>query len=117
MAFQDKSAESIGSQLAVGDVEGHLHVLSLPKNLVKRGPKEMETAGAFFASEEEAVLYFDERKKSLIEMKEQLLKEALLKDDKDEGAVKTSDVEMEQAEASYQAFFAQMQAQLKEEEE
>jgi hypothetical protein len=52
MGFQKLPAESdkaewqrAASQLAVGDADGHLHVLELPKNLVRQGNQSMEAEG------------------------------------------------------------------------
>lgn len=106
------------SQLAVGDEQGHLHVLTLPKNLIRAGAKEFDMMKAFLDREEAAVTYFAERRAQLAEMKEELEKNA-------EGGMeaeaseKVEDVDkiLETAEQTYKAFELQWKAQLAEEEE
>eukprot|EP00397_Hematodinium_sp_SG-2012_P012807 GEMP01012989.1.p1 GENE.GEMP01012989.1~~GEMP01012989.1.p1 ORF type:complete len:918 (+),score=226.78 GEMP01012989.1:33-2756(+) len=57
------------SQLAVGDEQGHLHVLFLPKNLVKAAREEMSLMQRFIDREVVRINYFLERKEQLAEKK------------------------------------------------
>ncbi len=105
------------SQLAVGDVDGHLHVLTLPKNLVRAGGKEQEMMQGFLQREEAAVVYFSERRLKLGEMREEMEKQ---QEEKQEDAGPTTDDTdklMDAAEATYKKFELEWKAVLAEEEE
>lgn len=107
--------------LAVGDVHGHLHVHNLPKNLVKMAGKEKVNTRKFFEREEKRVLYFQERRTKLIEMKEKMEKQqdnAGEKADEEKGKAteghgEAQDKADRQAEAMYQALEAECIEHLK----
>mmetsp|Transcript_16068 Transcript_16068/g.35267 ORF Transcript_16068/g.35267 Transcript_16068/m.35267 type:complete len:815 (+) Transcript_16068:107-2551(+) len=69
--------------LAVGDALGHLHALIIPKNLVRQAGRELDTMGKFLKREEVRVRYFQDRRNDLIELKEQLEKQAQMAADKE----------------------------------
>ena len=69
------SKANADSQLAVGDCDGHLHVLTLPKSLVKGPAKEVEDMRRFLEREETSVAYFGSRKARLADLREELEKE------------------------------------------
>lgn len=125
-----KKTEEANCQLAVGDVDGHLHILVLPKNLVKPLNKEAEGMTKFLEREEQSVEYFSSRKTALAELKEE--KEKAEQSGKDaaeaaaaggaggEGAVKTAkevtDEALDRAEAFYKKFEMEQKAIMEEEE-
>lgn len=53
--------EKDSEHLAVGDVDGCLHLLKLPLNLRRRTPNELENIRGFFDKEMERVNYFNKR--------------------------------------------------------
>jgi len=63
-------------KLAVGDVQGHLHVHNIPKNLVKQAGRELDNMRKFLDREENRVNYFQERHQQLKELKETMEKQA-----------------------------------------
>jgi len=65
----DATDPNAASQLAVGDDQGHLHVLILPKNLVKASKKELSLMQRFIDREIVRVQYFLERKDALVNTK------------------------------------------------
>merc|ERR1712039_462404 len=70
MVFR-KTTDSSGEQLlAVGDAHGHLHVLMIPKNLVRQAGKELDNMRKFLDREEQRVKYFQDRRVELAEMRE-----------------------------------------------
>mmetsp|Transcript_100428 Transcript_100428/g.199342 ORF Transcript_100428/g.199342 Transcript_100428/m.199342 type:complete len:1000 (+) Transcript_100428:39-3038(+) len=62
--------------LAVGTAHGHLHVLAVPKNLVKPAGRENDAMRKFLDHEVERVTYLQGRRQELLELKEQLEKKA-----------------------------------------
>merc|ERR1711920_580309 len=70
-------------RLAVGDAGGHLHVHTIPKNLVRQAGKEFDNMQKFLEREEHRVAYFRERRQELAELKEKLEKDAQMAADKD----------------------------------
>merc|ERR1719230_969804 len=69
--------------LAVGDALGHMHVHTIPKNLVRQAGKEVENMRKFLDREEERVKYFEGRRKELADLKEQMEKQAQMAADKE----------------------------------
>jgi len=81
MVFSKGAEEQM---LAAGDAQGHLHVHTIPKNLSKPAPKEVQTMQRFLEREEQRVVYFEQRQQELAELKEQLEKQAQMQADKEE---------------------------------
>merc|ERR1712118_582446 len=69
-------------KLAVGDEHGHLHVLNMPKNLVKQASREFDAMKKFLEREEARVAYFEKRRVELAELKETLEKQQQMAADK-----------------------------------
>merc|ERR1712039_207667 len=93
------SAAAVSQQeqlLAVGDAQGYLHVLTIPKNLVKPVARERENMKRFLEREEARVNYFRGRQEEL-----QVLKETMEKGAKDDAK------EDERLEAEYQKLEAE----------
>lgn len=61
--------------VAVGDEQGYLRVLQLPKNLVKPAGKEQDAIQRLIQREEERVLYFSERPGALDAMRAEMEKQ------------------------------------------
>merc|ERR1719331_1436662 len=61
---------------AVGDEQGHLHVLDLPKNLVRPAGNERKVMEQLMEREEERVGYFLERNGTLQQMRDDMEKQA-----------------------------------------
>jgi len=74
------------SQLAVGDEQGHVHVLLLPKNLVKASKKELTLMQRFIDREVVRITYFEKRKEELLEENP----EEVEKEDSDSGKEETA---------------------------
>lgn len=94
-------------KLAVGDVQGHLHVHSMPKNLVRQVGKEFNTMQKFLEREEQRVKYFESRRTELADLKEKLEKQEQMaagEEDADKGKANTADDDRldQAAEAVYQ---------------
>lgn len=105
-------------KLAVGDVQGHLHVHSIPKNLVRKVGKEVTAMKTFLEREEARVKYFEERRKVLGELKEAMEKQAQLATGDDELPDKNKVViDQEKVDAAaeevYQKLLAECVEQLK----
>jgi hypothetical protein len=66
------SDETKQDMVAVGDEQGHLHVLDLPKNLVRPAGKEKKAMEQLMQREEERVTYFLERGRTLEDLREQM---------------------------------------------
>jgi len=61
---------------AVGDEQGHLHVLDLPKNLVRPAGNERKVMEQLMQREEERVGYFLERNGTLQQMRDEMERQA-----------------------------------------
>jgi len=72
---QEKRGHS-EQRLAIGDEQGHLHVLVMPANLVKEQGKEKPYMLDFFDREERRVAYFAERRTRLEGLREEIEKHA-----------------------------------------
>merc|ERR1712139_59850 len=70
--------------LAVGDVNGHVHVHLIPKNLVRQQGKELELMEKFLDREVKRVLHFQDRRQKLAELKENMEKQAQMAAEKEE---------------------------------
>ncbi|CAD7967085.1 unnamed protein product [Amoebophrya sp. A25] len=114
--------DSVKNMLAIGDADGHLHVMQLPKNLIRPGAKEKELMRSFLDREETATTYFTGRKSSLAELAEELQKQEdqrLQAESAAEGGV-VSEAEIEATkvqdrQARYKSFEVQMKLQMEEE--
>lgn len=116
MGFQSVYNESdsavAASQLALGDVDGHLHVLSLPKNLVRPGQKEFDLMKQFFEREEASVEYFAERRAVLLELREEMEKQAQESVKDEVKGEEDYDAKVSASEAAYRRFEAEQKALL-----
>ena len=100
-----EAKQRIPQRLAVGDEQGHLHVLEMPTNLTRQAGKEKESIATFLEREEKRINYFAERRGELFQMMEEKEKEA----DAAEQAESESDAQkleaekeaMDKAEAEY----------------
>ena len=105
-----------------GDVDGHLHVLILPKNLIRAGAKEYDVMLGNLERDEQSVIYFEQRRAKLAEIKEELEKLAETdtgEEDPEKLAAEAEDKRvkaLEAAEAAYKKYELEMKAQLAEEE-
>lgn len=93
-------------KLAIGDEHGHLHVLNMPKNLVKQTGRELDAMKKFLEREEARVGYFETRRVELGELKETLEKQAQMAADKGEEQQANKEADDEKldqaAESAYQ---------------
>jgi WD40 repeat protein len=77
MTFLKQDSHNSSEQLlAVGDAQGYLHVLTIPKNLVRPAGRELENMKKFLEREEARVSYFRERQDELQTLKEKMEKQA-----------------------------------------
>merc|ERR1719335_1503872 len=76
MVFLKHGDLQADQKLAIGDVQGHLHVHSIPKNLVRQVGKEEKSFQKFLEREEQRVAYFEARRKELDEVRETFEKQA-----------------------------------------
>lgn len=91
MAFLKHGDLTQDQRLAVGDAGGHLHVHTIPKNLVRQAGRELDNMQKFLEREEHRVGYFRDRRQELAELKEKLEKDAQMAADKEaEAAAKTA---------------------------
>lgn len=97
-------------KLATGDSQGHLHVHSIPKNLVRQAGKEKENMLKFIEREEARVRYFQERRTELAELKEKLEKQAQMEADKEENETKVV-VDQEKLDAHDESIYQNMKAE------
>jgi WD40 repeat protein len=110
--------DAIGEQLlAVGDSNGTLHVLSVPKNLVRQAGKEKDTMARFLEREEGRVKYFEERRHALADLKEKMEREEQMAVDKEAAEKEKPSADQEAvdnaAEAMYQKLELEVLEQLK----
>jgi len=87
MAFLRHGDMQVDQRLAVGDAGGHLHVHTIPKNLVRPQGKEIDNMQKFLEREEQRVGYFRDRRQELAELKETLEKQAQMAADKEAEAL------------------------------
>mmetsp|Transcript_9541 Transcript_9541/g.21872 ORF Transcript_9541/g.21872 Transcript_9541/m.21872 type:complete len:795 (-) Transcript_9541:101-2485(-) len=98
-------------KLAVGDAQGHLHVHSIPKNLVRQAGKEHQTMQKFLEREEQRVKYFDERLVALADLKEQTEKQAQMQADWDAAELeKKAAVDDEKVDAAAEEAYKKLEA-------
>jgi hypothetical protein len=76
MVFLKHGDLQADQKLAIGDVQGHLHVHSIPKNLVRQVGKEVNSFQKFLEREEQRVAYFEARRQELAEEREKFEKQA-----------------------------------------
>jgi len=76
MVFLKHGDLQTDQKLAIGDVQGHLHVHSIPKNLVRQVGKEVNSFQKFLEREEQRVTYFEARRQELAEEREKFEKQA-----------------------------------------
>lgn len=76
MAFLKFGDPTLEQRLAVGDAGGHLHVHTIPKNLVRQAGREFDNMQKFLEREEQRVAYFRDRRQELAELKETMEKQA-----------------------------------------
>merc|ERR1719281_2040803 len=84
MVFLQSTDPNVEQKLAAGDEQGNVHVLSMPKNLVKQAGREFELMKNFLEREEQRVAYFDKRRVELGELKETIEKQQQMAADKGE---------------------------------
>jgi len=84
LKYGDLQAEQ---KLAIGDVQGHLHVHAIPKNLVRQVGKETVSFQKFLEREEQRVSYFELRRQELAQEREQFEKNAQMADGQEEAVV------------------------------
>jgi WD40 repeat protein len=111
-----KSQEKMKEQLmAVGDVNGQLHVHVLPKNLVREQGKEQDLMQKFLDREVERVSYHQDRRVKLADLKEQMEKQAQIAAEKEEvDPAKAAEAE-ERADQQAEAIYRKLELECKEE--
>jgi len=106
MVFLKHGDLTSDQKLAIGDVQGQLHVHSIPKNLVRQVGKEMNSFQKFLEREEQRVAYFEVRRQELADMREQFEKQAQMaqgEDDMDKGKIAVDEDKVDKAaEDTYQ---------------
>mmetsp|Transcript_18899 Transcript_18899/g.43926 ORF Transcript_18899/g.43926 Transcript_18899/m.43926 type:complete len:805 (-) Transcript_18899:117-2531(-) len=99
-------------KLAVGDAQGHLHVHSIPKNLVRQAGKEFQTMQKFLEREEQRVKYFEQRLVDLADLKEQMEKQAQMQADREAAeAEKKATVDEEKVDAAAEEAYKKLEAE------
>ncbi|CEM18576.1 unnamed protein product [Vitrella brassicaformis CCMP3155] len=115
LAFQKTSKKPDAlAQLAVGDENGNLHILALPKNLTKQAGNEMRTMSDFFAREDSRVEYCQAKLTDLRQMAEELEKKKQMDGELMEITEIRDDEDklLERAEAEYRALEKQFKEAL-----
>lgn len=117
MVFLQNRDPNAQQMLAVGDEHGHLHVLNLPKNLVKPQGKELNAMQKFLQREEQRVEYFTKRREVLHDLKEKMEKDEQNAAQEDETANQGKEAEDEEkedtkAEAEYKKLELEIMANL-----
>lgn len=103
-------------KLAIGDAGGNTHVHVIPKNLVKQaGSKELDNMRKFLNREEQRVRYFEERKKELAALKEQMEKQAQMAADEDKEEKSKNVVDQDKADATAESMYRKLQIECLEE--
>jgi len=114
MIFLKCSNPNEEQKLAIGDEHGHLHVLNMPKNLVKQAGREVDAMKKFLDREEARVGYFEKRRVELAELKETLEKQAQMAADKGEDEPKANkDADDEKVDAAAEAAYKKLELECK----
>merc|ERR1719263_284818 len=101
--------------LAVGDVNGHVHVHLIPKNLVRQQGKELELMEKFLDREVKRVLHFQDRRQKLADLKEQMEKQAQMAAEKEEADKSKAAEDTEKLDAQAEAIYKKLEIECKEE--
>jgi len=113
MVFLQNRDVNAPQMLAIGDEHGHLHVLNLPKNLVKPQGRELDVMQKFLEREEKRVEYFAKRREELQELKEKMEKEEQNASPEDDHAQAGKDAEDEEkADAAAEAEYRKLEIQI-----
>jgi WD40 repeat protein len=118
MVFLKHGDLTADQKLAIGDAQGHLHVHSIPKNLVRQVGKEVNSFQKFLEREEQRVAYFEARRLELIEEREKVEKNAQMAQGEEEAVPTTKTAADEEkmdkvAEDTYQRLEAECLEMLK----
>lgn len=100
-------------KLAIGDEHGHLHVLNMPKNLVKQAGRELDAMKKFLEREEARVEYFEKRRVELAELKETLEKQQQMAADKGEEATASKEADTEKEDQAAEALYKKLELECK----
>lgn len=114
MIFLSCNKPNEEQKLAIGDEHGHLHVLQMPKNLVKQAGREMDAMKKFLDREEARVEYFGKRRVELEELKETLEKQQQMAADKaDEPEAAKKDADDDKVDAAAEAEYKRLELECK----
>jgi WD40 repeat protein len=117
MSFLKQGDLQGDQKLAIGDVQGQLHVSSIPKNLVRQVGREVASFQKFLEREEQRVAYFESRRSQLAEEREQIEKQAQMaqgEEDVDKGKSNVDEEKMDKsAEDDYKKLEAECLEMLK----
>jgi hypothetical protein len=98
-------------KLAIGDVQGHLHVHAIPKNLVRQVGKEVNAFQKFLEREEQRVAYFETRRAELAEEREKFEKAAQMAPGEEEADTKKSGVDEEKVDKAAEDTYQKLEAE------
>jgi hypothetical protein len=116
MVFREPMKNDNAEQLlAVGDAHGHLHVLMVPKNLVRMAGKEQDTMKRFLEREEQRVKYFEERRVGLGSLKEQMEKDEQMALDKEAAEKEKGVADMDAIDKTAESAYQKLEMQVREE--
>jgi len=113
MIFLKCSNPNEEQKLAIGDEHGHLHVLNMPKNLVKQAGRELDAMKKFLEREEARVEYFEKRRVELAELKETLEKQQQMAADKGEEATASKEADTEKEDQAAEALYKKLELECK----
>jgi WD40 repeat protein len=111
MVFLKHGDLTVDQKLAIGDVQGHLHVLSIPKNLVRPVGKEVTSFQNFLKREEQRVAYFEARRLELSDAREQSEKQAQMAQNEDELDKGKAAVDEEKIDKSSEETYQKLEAE------
>jgi WD40 repeat protein len=98
-------------KMAVGDAQGQLHVHNIPKNLVVQSGKEEDSMRKFLDREEQRVKYFTDRRVQLVELKDQMEKEAQRKADAEAAAADKAAVDEDKLDQHDEQIYKALEAE------
>lgn len=111
MSFLKQGDLQGDQKLAIGDVQGQLHVSSIPKNLVRQVGREVASFQKFLEREEQRVAYFESRRSQLAEEREQIEKQAQMAQGEEEVDKGKSNVDEEKMDKSAEDDYKKLEAE------
>eukprot|EP00929_Paragymnodinium_shiwhaense_P121002 TRINITY_DN9310_c0_g1_i1.p1 TRINITY_DN9310_c0_g1~~TRINITY_DN9310_c0_g1_i1.p1 ORF type:complete len:989 (-),score=339.09 TRINITY_DN9310_c0_g1_i1:183-3149(-) len=109
MVFLRNGDMHVNQMLAIGDGQGHVHVHTIPKNLVRQAGKEYENMRKFLDREESRVKYFEGRRQELSDLKDQMEKQAQMAADREAMDQGTTAADIEKQDYQAEQLYKQLE--------